>query len=67
MLFTHPGGSVEFSNIAFSNEQFADLGAVIKVDGAEFPADGSRSNRPPTATKLPTVTRRETTERGPSC
>jgi Ca2+-binding RTX toxin-like protein len=40
VLFTHPGGSVEFSNIAFGNQQFADLGAVIKVDGAEIPADG---------------------------
>jgi Ca2+-binding RTX toxin-like protein len=40
LLFTHPGGSVEFSDIAFNGQQFANLGTVIKVDGAEIPAEG---------------------------
>lgn len=44
LLFTHPGGSVEFSNVAFNDQMFADLGAVIQVDGEEFdepiPVDG---------------------------
>jgi Ca2+-binding RTX toxin-like protein len=46
LLFTHPGGSVEFSNAAFSGQQFADLGAVITVDGAEIPADGIPVEQP---------------------
>ena len=38
VLMTHPGGSVEFSNITFRNQVFANLGPVIKVDGEEFAA-----------------------------
>lgn len=44
LLVTHPGGSVEFTNAVFTDQMFADLGAVIKVDGEEFdqpiPVDG---------------------------
>jgi hypothetical protein len=40
LLFTHPGSSVEFSNAVFGGQQFADLGPVIKVDGAEVPTEG---------------------------
>jgi Ca2+-binding RTX toxin-like protein len=36
LLFTHPGGSVEFSDIAFTDQHFADLGSAILVDGREF-------------------------------
>ena len=36
LLFTHPNGSAELANAAFSGQTFAGLGAVIKVDGAEF-------------------------------
>ena len=39
LLLTHPGGSVEFGDIAFNDQQFADLGAAIKVDGAEIPTE----------------------------
>ncbi len=40
LLLTHPGGSVEFSDVAFSNQTFAQLDGAIQVDGAEIPADG---------------------------
>jgi Ca2+-binding RTX toxin-like protein len=40
LLFTHPGGSVEFSDVAFSDQTFAELDGAIQVDGAEIPADG---------------------------
>jgi hypothetical protein len=36
LLFTHPGGSVEFSDIPFNDQHFADLGSSILVDGREF-------------------------------
>ena len=36
LLFTHPNGSVDFSNIAFNDQHFADLGSSILVDGREF-------------------------------
>jgi Ca2+-binding RTX toxin-like protein len=50
LLFTHPGGSVEFANAEFTDQQFADLGSSILVDGQEFnepiavepPADGEQ-------------------------
>ena len=38
LLFTYPGGSVEFTNVASSGQQFANLGTVIRVDGEEFDA-----------------------------
>jgi Ca2+-binding RTX toxin-like protein len=45
VLLTHPGGSVEITNIQFSDQTFADLGPVIRVDGQEFqepiPVDSS--------------------------
>lgn len=36
LLLTHPGGTVEFSNAAFADQQFANLGGLILVDGEEF-------------------------------
>ena len=36
LLFTHPGGSVEFGDIAFTDQHFADLGSSILVDGQEL-------------------------------
>ena len=44
LLFSHPNGSVEFTDVADSGQTIDDLGAVIKVDGVEFtapiPVDG---------------------------
>ena len=36
LLFTHPGGSVEFSDIAFNDQHFANIGSSLLVDGREF-------------------------------
>lgn len=36
LLLSHPGGTIEFTNATFADQQFADLGSVILVDGEEF-------------------------------
>jgi Ca2+-binding RTX toxin-like protein len=53
LLFTHPGGSVEFSNVAFNDQHFADVGSSILVDGREFttpiPVESATTNGEQTA------------------